>query len=53
MKIQDQLFEISQYGGKGEPHHCQPWMVDTGHNGRFTRWNDDRIHKYTYGVRSI
>ena len=31
MKFQDQLFEISQYGGKAERHHCRPRMVDTGH----------------------
>lgn len=31
MKIHDQLFEISQYGGRAELQHCRPRMVDVGH----------------------
>jgi len=31
MRLQDQLFEISQYGGRAEPAHYRPRMVDVGH----------------------
>ncbi len=31
MKLQDQLFEISQYGGNAGPQHYRPRMVDVGH----------------------
>ena len=31
MRIHDQLFEISQYGGRAELKHFRPRMVDVGH----------------------
>lgn len=31
MRIHNQLFEISQYGGKAELNHYKPRMVDVGH----------------------
>ena len=31
MTIHDQLFEISQYGGRAELEHFRPRMVDVGH----------------------
>lgn len=31
MRIHDQLFEISQYGGSAEFEHHRPRMVDVGH----------------------
>ena len=31
MRIHDQLFEISQYGGRAELNHHRPRMVDVGH----------------------
>ena len=31
MRIHEQLFEISQYGGRAEREHHRPRMVDVGH----------------------
>jgi len=31
MRVHDQLFEISQYGGRAELEHYRPRMVDVGH----------------------
>lgn len=31
MRLHDQLFEISQYGGRAELEHYRPRMVDVGH----------------------